>query len=147
MEGWQSLAYCFRFEIGRRVTRPGVRIPRPPPILKGFTMINDKARRIIDTMIQRDIVPAEGQFEITDLMLDASVNINGELSGAVSDIRPTNRRYHKKLAGMNLLLLNEERKPKTKVLVEKRAGIKQKCGFLYILSNVAFSGYTRMQAG
>lgn len=105
-------------------------------------MFNDKFQNILNVMIERGIVPREGQFLITNEMLESSIQINGELQKSSKNLQPSDRRYHRKLTGLNLLKLNELRSDN--VEVKKKSKIKQNCGMLYIISNPAFEKFKKI---
>jgi predicted GIY-YIG superfamily endonuclease len=57
---------------------------------------------------------------------------------------PSDIRFHKKIAGINLLALNNERAESELFYVEKQVKIKQTSGILYIVANPSFKEFIKI---
>lgn len=95
--------------------------------------MDEKNRIFHDFLIERKVLPSEGQFLITDEILEKSFLLYRELFGAKkSTYKRGDKRLAKKIAFLNLQKLNDERGN------EVSNDITQKGGFLYIISNSAY---------
>lgn len=101
--------------------------------------MDKKAEAIFRVMINRGLIPANGQFDITDELRDASYDIFRELFSPDPSYRMKNSdvKFAKRMAGLNMLKLNESRSNQTIKIKNK---VTHKSGFVYIISNPAFPG-------
>lgn len=108
-------------------------------------MYDKKAEQIFDEMIKSGLIPDKGEFEITDFLLERSFEIGQKLfSSENKKRRPSDKRFHKKLAGINLLHLNNER-IETEVLIQKsKSKLKQRSGILYLIENKSFPNFIKI---
>jgi hypothetical protein len=102
--------------------------------------MNEKAKIVFDKMIERGIIPSEGVFEVTDEIMKLVWEIHREIFPPLRSRYPRTSeiKYSKKLAGLNLMKLNEQRfneKSNTRVSKNK---LKQNCGFVYVITNPSF---------
>ncbi len=105
-------------------------------------MIKDeKAKSIFKVMVTRGIIPENGMFDITEKMLESSFLIYRELFPPKTSrkLRPSDVRLNKKICGLNLMKLLEERTNETETINKVKKPL-IKAGFVYVISNPAFQG-------
>ena len=97
--------------------------------------------KVFHAMINRNMIPREGTFEVTENLIDEFNKIYNEIIPGRQKVRnkPVTIRYTKKLAGLSLMKLNINRSTKIE-FVNKLKVTKPKCGLLYLVSNPAFPG-------
>jgi hypothetical protein len=104
-----------------------------------------KAKMIFDEMIREGFIPESGEFEITDFLLEKSYEIGNMLFRDKNKKRsPSDRRFHKKIAGINFLHLNNERADLETKVVQQKSVLKHKSGILYIIENPAFAEFVKV---
>lgn len=102
-------------------------------------MIAEKHRLIVDTLIDQNIIPSEGIFEIDQKMIDFYFSTYHAMYGKSNvKIRNSNIRYAKRLAGITLLKINNERRETLQISFMKKSPIKPKNGLFYIVSHPLF---------
>jgi hypothetical protein len=110
-------------------------------------MYDKKAKEIFNVMMSRGLIPYEDQFIITEELLNSSVKIGEELFKKIDNKRnnASRIRFHKKIAGLNMLALNEERAAlATNIVTIKNKTVKQNSGFVYLISNSAFPEWIKV---
>ena len=109
-----------------------------------ITMYDDKARQIFEVMMEENLIPREGQFEITDFLLNKSYEIGSVIFKKLAKPnKPSDKRFHKRMAGLNMIHLNNERSNEEKI-VKKKLTLKQHSGFLYIILNSSFPDFMKI---
>jgi len=106
--------------------------------------IMKKSQKVIDELIQREIIPKNGLFDVDLKMIDSYYEIYQEVYPPLANrkMMKSNIKFAKKLAGLILMNLNIDRMPK--VTVEKSNLLNIKCGMIYLISNPAFPGYYKI---
>lgn len=100
----------------------------------------DKKKIVIDKLIEDNVIPKDGNFEVTAKIIDLYYDTYGKLfSSSRNKIKQNNVKYAKKMAGLNLMNLNNERSKKEIASVKVQFQ-KPKCGIIYLISNPAFPG-------
>ena len=102
--------------------------------------IDPKASKIFKVMIERGLIPTHGVFEVTDELREHSHNIFREVFPPKSNTyRQAEKKFALKLAGLNMMRLNEQRFGEIQETSKQRK-VQQNCGFVYVISNPAFPG-------
>ena len=100
-------------------------------------------KQILDLLIERNIIPSSGTFEVTQSIIDAFYEVYREIY--VPKTSKTNKKsnitYAKKLAGLSLLKLNLERIENKSI---KKRVSNPKCGIVYLISNPSFVDYYKI---
>jgi hypothetical protein len=111
----------------------------------GIIMYDDKANRIFSEMIALGLIPEREEFDITDDLLEKSYEIGNRLFARANKKRsPSDKRLHKKIAGINFLHLNNERSEIQTLTYDKKVKLKQKSGILYLIENPSFPEYIKV---
>lgn len=96
----------------------------------------NKNSQIIQKMIISGDLPENFSFEVTDELISKYCNYYNILFSNDNGIgsNPTNKRYARKLAALNLLKVRKS----TSILVEKNKVNYSRSGFIYLISNPSF---------
>ena len=100
---------------------------------------NDKTVNIIRKMIDMNIIPEQGIFEITEKLIDDYFQIYNSVYSDIHETKPAAIRYLRKLVGFSLLKLNSSRIGSV-TKSSKQKITKLKFGIVYLISNPAFPG-------
>jgi len=100
-----------------------------------------KSAKIFEVMVQRGLLPSNGSFEITEELLEQSFWIFRELFPPKRNRLPRSgeKKLSRKIAGLNLMSLLEERTNRVKVN-DPEPNELCKSGFVYVISNPSFPG-------
>ena len=104
-------------------------------------IISDKSKIILNKLISEKVIPETGQFEITEKMIDIAYN---KYYVVKRSLKPSDVRYGRKIAGLNLMKLNIQRAEISEVSKLKSPKSNIKCGIVYIITNEAFPGYFKI---
>lgn len=93
-------------------------------------MNNDNTLKLIKLLIEHKVIPSQGRFEVTDVMINASIALYSKIiprknTGKISS---SNERFIRKMAAITLL----------KESLNRPGTLKPRCGILYLISNPAF---------
>jgi hypothetical protein len=110
-------------------------------------MLTDpKAIEVFNVLIKAGLIPSEGQFEITEEILQASYETYPKLypPKTYKQLKPKEIDYIKRLAAMNLTKLNKQRANDESVVKTSSGRLSIECGFVYVISNPAYEGYYKV---
>jgi len=95
-------------------------------------MNKDDTTRLISLMMIRRVIPIEGRFEITEEMVNQSLELYKIIKPkqTKNSLTNSNLKYARKLAAITFL----------KESLSRPGTLKPKCGIIYLISNPAFSG-------
>lgn len=93
-------------------------------------MDKDNTVKLVNLLIEYEVIPPCGRFEITESMINSSVALYGQIiprknTGKISS---SNKRFIRKMAAITLL----------KESLSRPGVLKPKCGILYLISNPVF---------
>ena len=95
---------------------------------------------VLNELVNNNIIPKEGTFEVKMYMVDAFYDIYRKIYPPKNaKIQKSNVKYAKKLAGLSLMKLNIARSSNLQY-TKKLKVTKPKCGIIYLISNPAFPG-------
>lgn len=103
-----------------------------------------KSRQIAEVMIQRGILPREGEFEITDELLEVSFVMYREIfppKNSSRKISKGEKNLAKKIAYLNFSSLLQERASTEQ---SRKIKSKVKSGFVYIISNPVYKNVVKI---
>lgn len=99
-----------------------------------------KDTKIIEHLIDKNVLPKEGTFEVKMYMIDAFYEAYREIYPPKNNtMKNNNIRYAKKLAGLSLMKLNMARSSNFEC-GERLKVTKPRCGIIYLISNPVFPG-------
>lgn len=104
--------------------------------------MDHRAECIFEVMVERGMIPSSDIFEITEELLEQSTILYREIFPPlrVKAQKTSEKRLSKKIAGFNMMLLNQQRFEASQqdAAIKLTPKLKQKCGFVYVISNPAF---------
>lgn len=109
-------------------------------------MISDKSRVVLNSLIAKNIIDKTSTFEINQDLINTTFEEWNNIyhPGYSKNLKSTAIRYGKKIAGINLMKLNEERINSFEVSSIKKDKTHQRCGIVYVITNPAYPGYFKV---
>lgn len=100
-----------------------------------------KSVAVIQKLVDSGVIPEFGEFDITDVIIDHYQNVYKSLYERVgSELKSSNKKYARKLAGVFLMRENKNRLANTHEVKITKARHTSECGIVYVISNPSFPG-------
>lgn len=113
-------------------------------VIRRFTTRKFKMNKSIDViknLITKKLIPEVGNFEVTEQLIDSYQSIYKKLYETKGvNIKSSNKKYARKLAGIFLMQENQKRLSIIKQVKISDSKYTDNCGIVYIISNNSFPG-------